>query len=170
MFAVYGGNTERGIRERGIKLRPEVKEQARQIAASQLKMERRQAELARIKAERERLREEAKKRELAEQQRIADILSRYRCIEIYGRKDAKNIITAIASEYGFTYAEIIGPGKHQPLVKVRHACIRAVADERPDWSLPKIGREFGGRDHSSIIHALKKTAKQGEHWRTPAFG
>ena len=28
--------------------------------------------------------------------------------------------------------------------------------ELTDFSLPKIGEEFGGRDHTTVIHAMKR--------------
>ena len=31
--------------------------------------------------------------------------------------------------------------------------------ELTDISLPKIGEEFGGRDHTTVIHAMKKYLK-----------
>lgn len=57
---------------------------------------------------------------------------------------------------GFTFDDVRGPSRLKRLVAVRHAAIVAVAREFPELSLPAIGRIFGGRDHSTIIHALKK--------------
>ncbi|KAA1039515.1 chromosomal replication initiator protein DnaA [Macrococcus equipercicus] len=38
-----------------------------------------------------------------------------------------------------------------------------LARELTDYSLPKIGEEFGGRDHTTVIHAHEKIKKQIEH-------
>ena len=34
--------------------------------------------------------------------------------------------------------------------------------ELTDASLPKIGEEFGGRDHTTVLHAYEKVAQQLE--------
>jgi chromosomal replication initiator protein len=36
---------------------------------------------------------------------------------------------------------------------------RDTSRELTDASLPKIGREFGGRDHTTVIHATSKIAR-----------
>jgi chromosomal replication initiator protein len=38
-----------------------------------------------------------------------------------------------------------------------------LARELTDYSLPKIGEEFGGRDHTTVIHAHEKIKNQLEH-------
>lgn len=35
--------------------------------------------------------------------------------------------------------------------------------ELTDFSLPKIGEEFGGRDHTTVIHAHEKVVKMMEN-------
>ena len=35
-----------------------------------------------------------------------------------------------------------------------------ICRELTDLSLPKIGSEFGGRDHTTVIHACNKISKQ----------
>jgi chromosomal replication initiator protein len=32
--------------------------------------------------------------------------------------------------------------------------------EMTDWSLPKIGEIFGGRDHTTVIHAYEKVNRE----------
>ena len=37
-----------------------------------------------------------------------------------------------------------------------------ITREITDLSLPRIGEEFGGRDHSTVIHACQKIAEEME--------
>lgn len=79
-----------------------------------------------------------------------------------GRKLAVDIASKVCAEHGIPFAMVIGPSRSNPIVKVRHAAIRAVADARPDLSLPQIARIFGGRCHTTIVHSLRKTRKEGQ--------
>lgn len=74
---------------------------------------------------------------------------------------AKAIILDHAKRHGVRYQDIVGASRTRSIVIVRHAAMRAVADARPDMSLPQIGRAFN-RDHTTIIHALRKTKKEGQ--------
>lgn len=74
---------------------------------------------------------------------------------------AKSIIIEYASRHGVRYRDIVGVSRAKSLVIIRHAAIRAVADARPDMSLPQIGHVFN-RDHTTILWALRKTKKQGQ--------
>lgn len=50
--------------------------------------------------------------------------------------------------------QIFGKGRAYKVARVRQAAIYAMRN-RTDWSLPHIGRVFGGRDHSTVLHAVR---------------
>ena len=68
---------------------------------------------------------------------------------------ADSIITATSNTYGLTTRELIGPSRKQPLARRRQIAMY-LCRELTDLSLPKIGKEFGGRDHTTVIHAVDK--------------
>src|SRR5690606_166366 len=77
---------------------------------------------------------------------------------------AKEIIAHVAALHLVPVSEIIGDSRTRRVVAARHAAMKAVADNRPDLSLPRIAKYFGGRDHTTILHAIQKLggrAKQG---------
>ena len=65
------------------------------------------------------------------------------------------IIDTTAEMFGFTRDEIIGQRRHRPLVTARQIAMY-VFRELTDLSYPAIAREFGGRDHTTVIHAVDK--------------
>ncbi len=65
------------------------------------------------------------------------------------------IIDTTAEIFGFTREEIIGQRRHRPLVTARQIAMY-VFRELTDLSYPAIAREFGGRDHTTVIHAVDK--------------
>lgn len=73
------------------------------------------------------------------------------------RRPAKDIITDVLRDFpGITYAQVMGPGRSMPIVEARHTCILAVHRARPDLSFPQLGAIFGGRDHTTILFAVRK--------------
>ena len=68
---------------------------------------------------------------------------------------ADSIITATSNTYGLTTRELTGPSRKQPLARCRQIAMY-LCRELTDLSLPKIGKEFGGRDHTTVIHAVDK--------------
>jgi hypothetical protein len=74
------------------------------------------------------------------------------------RPDIKDIVTEFLADYPeFTVSDL----KRQPqgsaaLTLVRQRAMYHVRQQRPDLSLAKIGQWFGGRDHSTVHHAVKK--------------
>ncbi|MGH9079222.1 MAG: chromosomal replication initiator protein DnaA [Acidimicrobiales bacterium] len=65
------------------------------------------------------------------------------------------ILDATSQTFGFTIDELCGPNRRRPLVTARQVSMY-VFRELTDFSYPAIGREFGGRDHSTVMHAVDK--------------
>ncbi len=65
------------------------------------------------------------------------------------------ILDATSQTFGFTVDELCGPNRRRPLVTARQVSMY-VFRELTDFSYPAIGREFGGRDHSTVMHAVDK--------------
>lgn len=78
-----------------------------------------------------------------------------------GGTPVRQIIVGVAEAFGFTPADLIGPARRAEIVRARYAAIYAVRQAKPHFSLSQIGSAFGGRDHSTIFHALQKMQQQG---------
>ena len=65
------------------------------------------------------------------------------------------ILDATAETFGFSIDELRGPNRRRPLVTARQISMY-VFRELTDYSFPAIAREFGGRDHSTVMHAVQK--------------
>ncbi len=68
---------------------------------------------------------------------------------------ADSIIELVCNYFGFTVLEMIGPSRKQPLALSRQIAMY-LCRELTDLSLPKIGTAFGGRDHTTVLHAVDK--------------
>jgi len=69
------------------------------------------------------------------------------------------ILDATAARYGFTIDAICGPSRTRPLVTARQVAMYLVRN-LTDYSYPAIARVFGGRDHTTVIHAVEKISGQ----------
>lgn len=67
----------------------------------------------------------------------------------------QGILEATAEQYGFTVADLQGPSRRRPLVTARQIAMYVMRNQT-DYSFPMIAREFGGRDHTTVIHAVQK--------------
>lgn len=65
------------------------------------------------------------------------------------------ILDETSDMFGFDIEEIIGASRRRPLVTARQVAMY-VFRENTDLSYPAIAREFGGRDHTTVIHAVDK--------------
>ncbi len=67
----------------------------------------------------------------------------------------EDIQTQVGKFYDVTVKEIKATKRTQDIVLARQVAMY-LARELTDNSLPKIGKEFGGRDHSTVLHAYNK--------------
>jgi chromosomal replication initiator protein len=64
----------------------------------------------------------------------------------------------VSERFGLSKEELIGDRRSQNIVYPRQVAMY-LSRELTDSSLPKIGRHFGGRDHTTVIHATSKIAR-----------
>ncbi len=78
---------------------------------------------------------------------------------------AKLVIEATADMFGLTIDELCGKSRSRPLVTARQVAMY-VLREMTDFSYPAIGRAFGDRDHTTVMHAVSKIADLMRERRT----
>ena len=71
---------------------------------------------------------------------------------------ASTIIAQTATYFGLSVEEIIGTGRSRRLVSARQIAMY-LCRELTDMPLIRIGEEFGGRDHTTVMHANKKISE-----------
>ncbi|WP_027039107.1 helix-turn-helix domain-containing protein [Mesorhizobium ciceri] len=154
MFVAHFENTMRNAR-------PKYVEPVAIRTMDQVRAERRardEAERLRVQLRDER---EARHREVLE--KIEYSLNRYRQdkVPLAEKLPLRVILAAICEFHGVTVEQLMGRGRQRFMTKIRDEAIRAVADARPDMSLPELGRVFANRDHTTILFSLRKTTKPG---------
>jgi chromosomal replication initiator protein len=61
----------------------------------------------------------------------------------------------VAEHYNVKLADLIGPRRHRTIARPRQVAMY-LCKVLTTRSLPEIGRKFGGRDHTTILHGVKK--------------
>jgi chromosomal replication initiator protein len=69
------------------------------------------------------------------------------------------ILDETAKMFGWTVDELCGKSRRRPLVTARQIGMY-VFRELTDYSYPRIAEEFGGRDHTTVMHACEKIRAQ----------
>ena len=72
---------------------------------------------------------------------------------------ATDIMGQTAAYFGLTLEDLCGSSRSRTLTTARQIAMY-LCRELTDLSLPKIGQEFGGRDHTTVMHANKKIRTQ----------
>ena len=66
-----------------------------------------------------------------------------------------NIQKTVSEYYGIRVSDIKGKRRNRQIARPRQVAM-ALAKELTSMSFPDIGDAFGGRDHTTVIHACKK--------------
>ena len=67
----------------------------------------------------------------------------------------EDILKLIGRHYNIARADILSPRRARSIVRPRQVGMY-LAKKLTPRSLPEIGRRFGGRDHSTVLHAVRK--------------
>lgn len=67
----------------------------------------------------------------------------------------KAIISEVCEKYGIDWIELASHRRSVPAVIARHEAMYRMRHETV-MSLPAIGRRLGGRDHTSVIHGIRR--------------
>jgi chromosomal replication initiation ATPase DnaA len=98
-------------------------------------------------------------------------VSKYR--EFFGFTQPKafqpqKLAQLVAIQYGYKLSDLRGASRSQGIVIARHHAMWLIKNTFKYLSLPAIGRMFGGRDHTTIMHAVRQHPKRVEQgWTRP---
>jgi len=76
--------------------------------------------------------------------------------------NTKEIIEAVSAYYNQSTEDICGKCRKKEIVKPRQVAMYLLRKEN-NMSFPSIGDYFGGRDHTTAMHACEKIEKLLEH-------
>jgi chromosomal replication initiator protein len=69
--------------------------------------------------------------------------------------NVESIQNVVAAYFNLNMQEMLSPRKSRSLARPRQIAMYLAKQYTPN-SLPDIGRKFGNRDHTTVIHAVKK--------------
>lgn len=64
-------------------------------------------------------------------------------------------VARIAELFSLSGKDVFSPSRAEPIVTCRQICIYQI-HKKFCWSLPQIGRFFKDRDHTTVLHAIRK--------------
>jgi chromosomal replication initiator protein len=73
-------------------------------------------------------------------------------------RTGEQLLIEISDHLGFDVEAMKGKSRQRPLVSARQTAMY-VFRELTELSYPAIARLFGGRDHTTVIHAVDKTQR-----------
>jgi hypothetical protein len=86
--------------------------------------------------------------------------------EYVSRQTVRNIVITVARRYHMEEADIYSSRKTDNIVLPRHIAMY-LAKVMTQQSLPEIGKRFGGKDHTTVLHACRRIERMMAE--SPAF-
>ena len=88
-----------------------------------------------------------------------ELASAYLAMRLSKRAPSLAVIAArTAKYYSLRLTDIRGPARHRQVALARNVAIY-LARQLTGQSLEKIGKYFGGRDHTTVLHACRRVAQ-----------
>jgi chromosomal replication initiator protein len=75
------------------------------------------------------------------------------------RHSVEEIQQRICEQFGLSIDQLLSPSRAQPVAWPRQVAMY-LSRELTDQTLPAIGRAFGNRNHTTVMHACKRTAER----------
>ncbi len=76
-----------------------------------------------------------------------------------GKTSAKSVIKAVANYYNVETSDLLGKNRVKELVYPRHIAMYLLKTKL-NYSYPQVGQALGGRDHTTVMHAVNKIIKE----------
>jgi chromosomal replication initiator protein len=89
----------------------------------------------------------------------AEVLTGLYPVLVPARRTIREIQLATCEAFGITMEELLSPSRVAKVTWPRQVAMY-LSRELTDRTLPAIGDAFGGRDHSTVLHAVKRTTKR----------
>ena len=67
----------------------------------------------------------------------------------------QQIIEAVTKYYGVKVSDLQGKRRHKSIAFPRQVCMYLARRGTPRYSLEEVGGYFGGRDHTTVLHAVR---------------
>lgn len=74
---------------------------------------------------------------------------------VFKKQKISEIIYVVANHFGISEIEILSERRTNHVVMARHV-LYWICKELTPYSYPEIGRRLGGRDHTTILHGVRK--------------
>ena len=79
----------------------------------------------------------------------------------FARVTVPRIMQTVTRFYGVKTTEVCSKRRHKSITQPRQVCMYLIR-KHTDYSLKEIGNYFGGRDHTTVMHAIKTVQKRLE--------